>query len=637
VSTEMRTRADLQNNIEQGRWNVKSSTWILIRTLLLVAALATAAHAQFSVLYDFGSQSGDPANPSFSGIIAQGRNGSLYGTAPSGGAHGAGAVFKITPGGILTVLYSFTGGVDGANPSSGLTLGTDGNFYGTTVGGGVNFDGTVFKINAAGVPTVLHNFNCTDGCNPVAGVIQGTDGNFYGTTFAADGTVFKISSTGVFTTLHSFQYFDGAGPNAMLVQGNDGSFYGTTDSGGMFGFGTVFKISSGGAFKVLHNFTCGSDGCVPVDGLVQSTDGNFYGTAREGGTNNNGTVFKMTPAGTVTTLHAFAGPDGAAPFGGLVLATDGNFYGTTSSGGTLNDGTIFRISATGSYLTLHNFDGISGSTPYATLLQHTNGVLYGDTLQGGTGNVSPCTAGSCGVFYRLKASLQQFVSLLPYSGRVGKSVQFLGQGFTAATTISFNGTPATPSVNTSTFLTAAVPSGATTGFVTVTTSQGALKSNKLFRVIPQITSFSPTSGSVGTLVTITGVSLKQTTRVAFGGVKASFIVNSDTKVTATVPSGAVAGRIAITTPGGVASSSGKFTLSSALSGHCEYVCGSTRCGALTGNCVGSVGGSCQKRSDSLECPIGHPAKNPVTRCGVGVDLDRTCTPSNSQLLDREEL
>src|SRR4029077_14026169 len=167
------------------------------------------AHAQsFSVLYNFGSKSGDPANPSFSGIMTQGRDGNLYSTTDPGGANNAGAIFKITPTGTLTVLYSFTGGSDGANPSSGLTLGTDGNFYGTTLGGGVNFDGAVFKVTPGGTLTVLHSFNCTDGCEPVAGVVQGTGGEFYGTTFAGgangDGTVFKISSAGAFTTIHNF-------------------------------------------------------------------------------------------------------------------------------------------------------------------------------------------------------------------------------------------------------------------------------------------------------------------------------------------------------------------------------------------------------------------------------------------------
>lgn len=529
--------------------------------VLLTLIVATTARAQFSVLYNLGAKGGDPASPTFSGIVAQGRDGSLYSTTPSGGAHGAGAVFKVTPTGTLKVLYSFTGGSDGSNPSSGLTVGTDGNFYGTTLGGGVNFDGTVFKITPGGVPTVLHSFNCTDGCNPVAGLIQGADGNFYGTTFAANGTVFKISSTGVFTTIHSFNFVDGSGPNALLVQGTDGNFYGTTDSGGMNGNGTVFRITSGGTFKQLHSFTCGGDGCVPVAGLVQGADGSFYGTSREGGTNGDGTVFKISPTGTLTTLQTFTGADGAAPFGGLMLATDGNFYGTTSAGGTLNDGTIFRISPKGSYSVLYNFDGTTGSAPYVTPIQHTNGIVYGDTLLGGTGNVSPCTVGNCGVFYSLNASLRAFVSLLPYSGKVGKTIEFFGQGFTSTTTISFNGVPATPIVKSGTYLTAAVPAGATTGSVTVTTTGATLTSNKTFRVTPQFKTFSPPSGPVGTQVVITGVSLTQTKKVTFGGVAAtSFTVNSDTQVTATVPTGAKTGKIVITTPGGIATSGTSFTV-----------------------------------------------------------------------------
>jgi uncharacterized repeat protein (TIGR03803 family) len=529
---------------------------------VVLVLVTSTAHAQsFSVLYNFGSKSGDPSGPSFSGTVAQGRDGSLYSTTDAGGINGAGAVFKITPSGTLTLLYSFTGGTDGANPSSGLTLGTDGNFYGTTLGGGVNFDGSIFKITSGGTLTVLHSFNCTDGCEPVAGLVQGIDGVFYGTTFAADGTIFKITAAGTLTTLHTFNYVDGSGPNAVLVQGTNGIFYGTTDSGGMFGYGTVFRISPGGAFKQLHSFTCGVDGCVPVSGLVQGTDGAFYGTTREGGANGDGTVFKITAAGTLTTLHNFTGTDGAAPFAGLVQATDGNFYGTASTGGTLNDGTIFRISPKGSFSVFYNFDGTSGSTPYVTPLQNTNGIIYGDTDLGGTGNVSPCTAGNCGVFYRLNAGLKAFVNLLPYSGKVGNIIEVLGQGFTSTSTVSFNGTVAIPTVASSTYLTAAVPNGATTGFLKVTTSGGTLTSNKKFRVTPQITGFTPTNGLVGALVTITGISLTQATAVTFGGVRATtFTVNSDTQVTVKVPSGAKTGKITVTTPGGKATSATSFTV-----------------------------------------------------------------------------
>ena len=176
--------------------------------------------------------------------------------------------------------------------------------------------------------------------------------------------------------------------------------------------------------------------------------------------------------------------------------------------------------------------------------------------------MSPCVAGLCGVSYSWEnTTLPAFVSLLPYSGKVGKTVEFLGQGFKGTTSVSFGGTAAKFQVVSDTYLTAAVPNGATTGSVTVKTSAATLASNKIFRVTPQILNFNPTSGAVGTNVTITGVSLKQATKVAFGGVAAtSFIVNSDKQVTATVPTGAQTGHITITTPGGVAVSKGVFTV-----------------------------------------------------------------------------
>ncbi len=212
---------------------------------------------------------------------------------------------------------------------------------------------------------------------------------------------------------------------------------------------------------------------------------------------------------------------------------------------------------------LYKFDGTTGEQPMVTPFQHTTGSLYGDAQNGGTGNVNPCTTGQCGVFYSWSNSaLPAFVSLLNYSGNVGKTIEFLGQGFVKGkTTVSFNGTAATPTVVSSTYLTAPVPSGATTGTVTVTTSGVKLASNKIFRVTPQITSFSPTSGPVGTKVSISGVSLTQTNKVTFGGVAATqFTVDSDKQVTATVPTGAVTGHISITTPGGTATSSGVFTV-----------------------------------------------------------------------------
>ena len=188
-----------------------------------------------------------------------------------------------------------------------------------------------------------------------------------------------------------------------------------------------------------------------------------------------------------------------------------------------------------------------------TLTQHTAGILYGDTNTFGSHNT--------GVFYSLKSSLAPYAALLPTSGKVGKSIGILGQGFNSATGVSFNGTAATIKVLSDTFLTAIVPAGATTGIVTVAIPGGNLKSNINFRVVPSIKSFTPTSGPVGTPVIITGVSLTQTTKVTFGGVKATTVtVNSDTQVTANVPTGAMTGKIVITTPGGTAASAAVFTV-----------------------------------------------------------------------------
>ena len=553
---------------------MKSRILTCITILLLVAALATAAYAQISVLYNFGSKGGDPLNPQYSGIIAQGRDGNLYSTAPKGGANGFGAVFKITPEGALSVLYSFDG-THGSSPTGGLTLAMDGNFYGTTTDGGTLGYGTIFKITPGGTLTTLYNFTGgADGKAPTAPPIQGTDSNFYGTASQGNesttyGSVYKLKPSGAFAVLHTFDGTDGANPYAPLVQGTDGNFYGTAGADinqGINGIGgTVFKITRWGKLTPLLFFSYGgSGGYNPFAPLIQGSDGNFYGTTVNGGVHFLGEVFILPPYGcfivggiSTCALHSFAGEsgstiDGAHPYGGLVQASDGNLYGTTSlSSNTVGCGTLFQLVNPGgtTYRSLSTFG--PGCNPQVTLIQHTNGTLYGDTENTGIG----------GTFFSINYfTLPPFVSLLPYSGEVGKTIEFLGQGFTTNSTVSFNGTAATRTIVSGTYLTATVPNGATTGIVTVTTSGGKLNSNKIFRVTPQITSFSPASGSVGTAVTITGVSLKQTTKVTFHGVKATFIVNSNTQVTVVVPTGALTGRIAVTTPGGTATSATTFTV-----------------------------------------------------------------------------
>jgi uncharacterized repeat protein (TIGR03803 family) len=275
------------------------------------------------------------------------------------------------------------------------------------------------------------------------------------------------------------------GPFAPLVQGTDGNFYGTTASGGKSGYGVMYKITASGKLTVIYNFD-GTHGGSPLSPLVQGSDGNFYGTAR-GGTKGGGVVFRITPTGKLTVLHNIsATTDHDEPYAGLVQATDGNFYGTTTGDGNTTLGTIFRISPTKPYpyRVLHNFNGTTGTLPQVTLVQHTNGILYGDTLEGGTGSVHPCSVGSCGVFYSLNIGVGPFVSLVSPSGKVGKTIGILGQGFTGTTRVSFNGTAASFKVISSTYLMAVVPKGTTTGFLTVTTPRVMLKSNRKFRVTP---------------------------------------------------------------------------------------------------------------------------------------------------------
>lgn len=541
---------------------------------LFLFAVTVAGRAQtFSVVYNFGSAQFDPIEPEYSGIIAQGIDGNLYSSAP-GGFNNLGAAYKITPAGTLDVLYNFgTLITDGANPDGGLTLGTDGNFYGTTNQGASGY-GTAFKLTPTGALTTLYAFtDAKDGADSYAPPIEGNDGNFYGTTFGDSqvtfGSIYKITPTGTFTSLYDFDITHGFGPYDPLVLGTDGNFYGTTLDGGANGLGEVFKITPAGVLTVLYSFD-GTHGEFPRGPLVQASDGNFYGTTAGGGTPGPGVVFKVTTSGKLTVLHNMNGTsDGFAPYSGLVQATDGNFYGTNSNGGAVSAncpagcGTIFKVTPKGAFSILYNFDLTTGRFPYTTLFQHTNGVLYGTTVQGGTGNMGPgCGQGTCGVFYSLNIAANPFAALLSTSGKVGAKIEILGQNFSSSSVVTFGTVPATTvTLSGTTFLTATVPGGATTGSVTVSTGSGTLTSSKVFRVTPQLKTFSPPSGPVGTLVTITGVSLTQATKVTFGGVAAtSFTVNSDTQITATVPTGAKTGKIGITTSGGTTSSAKSFTV-----------------------------------------------------------------------------
>ncbi len=378
----------------------------------LCAFTAVPSHGQtFTTLASFNPNAGSyDVNPG----LVQGVNGNFYGTSLYGvHNNGNGTVFEATPSGIITTIYNFCSQKncsDGATPPSGMTLAGNGNLYGTTSqsGSGVIGYGTVFEISPEGKLKTLYRFcaqvDCSDGSSPGAGVVEGMDGNFYGTTAYGGtgdgGTVFVMSPEGKLTTLHSFcvqqSCSDGYRPLANLVQGANGNFYGTNAYGGAaYHFdkaGTVFEITPAGQFTTLYNFCsqkdC-ADGKLP-GGMIQASNGNLYGFTTKGGRHAGsgcgqdgcGTIFQVTPEGTLTTVISFDVAEGSYPTS-LLQATDGNLYGTTAYGGANGYGTIFELTPAGALTLLHSFDSADGRNP-ASLVQATDGNFYGTSNGGGT-------------------------------------------------------------------------------------------------------------------------------------------------------------------------------------------------------------------------------------------------------------
>ncbi len=370
----------------------------------LTVSTGAAVAGSESILHSFGA-AGDGSEP-MAGLIL-GPDGNYYGTTEQGGVNGVGTVYRLTPAGVETVIYSFGASAqDGTYPSAGLVLGADGNFYGTTSSGGAlfsangSFGGTVFKITPAGVETILYTFGASlnDGYNTAAGLIQGTDGNFYGTNTAGGannfGTLFKLTPAGVETVLHSFfaTLTDGYDPTGSLIEGADGNLYGLTEAGGATngaGGGTLYSVTPAGVESILYVFgIAANDGSVPT-GVVQGGDGNFYGVCKDGGANGNGTLFKVTPAGIEAILYSFGGSagDGVQP-ASIIVGSDGNFYGATGAGGTGGDGTVFSVTPAGVETVLYSFTGgpADGKYPLSSLLQVSAGMFYGTTTQGGANN-----------------------------------------------------------------------------------------------------------------------------------------------------------------------------------------------------------------------------------------------------------
>ena len=338
--------------------------------LCAAALLATAAWAASTtkVIYSFA---GDADGEYTDTELVRDSAGNLYGTSVQGGTFSSGTVFQVTPAGVHTVLYSFTGGTDGGEPYKGVTLDAAGNLYGTTVTGGGG--------------------SCEGGC----------------------GVVFKLTKSGGTwkqSVIHSFTGGDGSGPGSPVAFDNHGNLYGTTPTGGTYGVGVIYQLSrgkSGWTLRVIHTFTGGNDGGGGSAGkLLVDASGNLYGVCTVGGANGYGTVYEVSPnQGTwnFTTLWAFKGqPDGALPYGGLVADGAGNLYGTTYYAGVYGMGTVYRLTHNRGAWTetvLYSFTGsYDGSSPISSLVADTKGNLYGTTSAGGS---SSC---GCGVIFKMAHS-----------------------------------------------------------------------------------------------------------------------------------------------------------------------------------------------------------------------------------------
>jgi uncharacterized repeat protein (TIGR03803 family) len=457
----------------------------------LTLSLAVCAQSQtVTFLYQFTGEQAIATS------LIQGTDGNFYGAAGAG-AFDEGQIFRMTPSGELTTVYSFcarTNCPDGNTPVP-LMLASDGNFYGETWGGGAYNLGTIFRMTLDGKITTLYSFCSSSGCGNglyTHGVIQASDGNFYGSTplggVGNNGILFRISSTGAFKLLYTFCSLaictDGSGPGYPPIEASDGNFYGVTAYGGISDGGVFYRLTPEGAYKVLYNF-CNYDvscetgnrtGSRP-QAVVQDTNGNFLGTTLNGGNiNNDGTIFEITPPNQYQVLHRFDS-NNEYPAYGLTLANDGNFYGATEDNGYTGDGTIFEFTPESVYTPLFTFECCNeGYDPaYGPLFQGTDGSLYGTTLY---------SAGACcyGTIFSLSNNLSPLVETAPLAGKVGQSVLILGNNLTGSSSVTFNGVAAKFTVESDTYIKATVPTGATTGTVSVVTPSGTLKSNPQFLV-----------------------------------------------------------------------------------------------------------------------------------------------------------
>ena len=379
-------------------------TRLLVVVSFFVLALRTFAAPVFETVAQFEF----PPRAPFSTLALAG-DGNYYGTTSDGGHSGLGTIFRITPAGALTVVIHFTGTTGpakGSAPVAGLALAADGSLYGTTSSGGATDNGTLFKMTTAGVFTTMIEFTgltgAAKGSAPTEELLRYTDGNFYGTTTGGgaseNGTIFKMTPSGVLTTLAEFTGtgggIRGSAPASRLIGNASNVLFGTTSAGGSNNLGVVFKITTAGSYTLLSQFT-GTGGNTRGNNssgpLAIGADANLYGTTEAGGASELGVVFRVSQTGgAFTLLHQFDGTAGSSPAGGLLLAADGNFYGTASNGGTASAGLVFKMTPAGIVSTVAEFTGVQGAAKgdaaRAALSVGADGALYGTTSAGAAGN-----------------------------------------------------------------------------------------------------------------------------------------------------------------------------------------------------------------------------------------------------------
>lgn len=392
-------------------WHSASKV-LLISTSVALTTIAAWAASTTKVIYSFaGTADGEYTDTE----LVRDSAGNLYGSSVRGGLSGGGTVFQVTPAGVHTVLYNFTGGADGGEPYKGVTLDAQGNLYGTAVtGGGGSCEGgcgVVFELtNSGGVwtQTVIHSFTGSDGSGPGSPVAVDGHGNVYGTTPTGGafgmGVVYRLSPNGTggwnFHVIHTFTGgADGGGGSAgVLLIAAAGNLYGTCTVGGVNGLGTVYEmalIQGKWQFRTLYAFKDSPDGGMPYGGVVFDNQGNLYGTTYYAGTNDNGTVYKLTRSNgtwTESVLYRFkGGTDGSQPISGLVADAAGNFYGTTSAGGSgsCGCGTIFKMTrgTTGNWTerVVYSFPGKpNAGNAYNGMVRDAAGNFFGATVHGGT-------------------------------------------------------------------------------------------------------------------------------------------------------------------------------------------------------------------------------------------------------------